>query len=110
MPFLLSLAFLSSYSGFFGVLSNFLSSFISCFLWSLCLLVSRVFLIKPLLHKLELKQSPLVDKAFALAVLLLCKLIRNYKILRITVQPQPHQYDCPLKTRVANYLPTQLHI
>ena len=44
---------------------------------------------------------PPVDKASALPVLLLCKLITNCKILRITIQLQPHQYDFPLKTRVA---------
>ena len=45
---------------------------------------------------------PRVDKASALPVLLLCKLITNCKILRITIQLQPHQYDFPLKTRIAN--------
>ena len=65
---------------------------------------------KPSLHKLELEQFPPVDKALALPVLLLCELIRNCKILRISVQLQSHQFDFPLKTRVANYLLTRLHI
>ena len=43
-------------------------------------------------------------------VLLLCELTRNCKMLRITVQLQPHQFDFALKTRVANYLLTRLHI
>ena len=51
-----------------------------------------------------------MNKALALPVLLLCELIRNCKILRITVQLQPHKFDFPLKTRVANYLLTRLHV
>ena len=35
-----------------------------------------------------------VDKTIALPVLLLCELIKNCKLLRITVQLQPHQFDC----------------
>ena len=50
------------------------------------------------------------DKALILPVLLLCELIRIYGILRITVQLQPHQVDFALKTRVADYLLTRLHI
>ena len=65
---------------------------------------------KPSLHKLELEQFPPVDKALALAVFLLCELIRNCKILRISVPLQSHQFDFPLKTRLANYLLTRLHI
>ena len=38
------------------------------------------------------------------------ELIRNRKILKITVQLQPHQFDFPLKMRVANFLLTRLHI
>ena len=49
-------------------------------------------------------------KTLSLLVLLLCELIRYCKILRITVQLQPHQFDIPLKTRVANDLLTRLHI
>ena len=49
-------------------------------------------------------------KVLALPVLLLCELIRNCKMLTITVQLQPQQFDFPLKTRVANYLLTRLHI
>ena len=37
-------------------------------------------------------------------------LIKYCKILRITVQLQPHRFDFPLKTRVANHLLTRLHI
>ena len=43
-------------------------------------------------------------------VSLLCELIKNCKILRISVQPQPHQFDFPLKTRAADYLLMRLHI
>ena len=39
-----------------------------------------------------------------------CELIRNCKTLKITVQLQPHKFDFVLKTRVANYLLTRLHI
>ena len=49
-------------------------------------------------------------KYLALRVLLLSELIRYCKIQIITIQLQPHQYDFPLKTRVANYLLTRLHI
>ena len=59
---------------------------------------------KPFPHELELYQFPVVDKALALPVLLLCELIKNCKILRFTVQQQPHQFDFPLKMRVAHYL------
>ena len=62
------------------------------------------------LHKLAFKQCPPFDKAVALPVWLLCELIRNCKILRITVQLKPRQFDYPLETRVANYLFTQLHV
>ena len=65
---------------------------------------------KPSFHELELKQFPPFDKAIALPVLLLCELIRNCKILRTTVQLKPRQFYFPLKTRVANYMLTQLHI
>ena len=41
---------------------------------------------------------------------MLSELIRYCEILRVTVQLQPHQFDFPLKTRVANYLLTRLHI
>ena len=49
-------------------------------------------------------------KYLVLRVLLLSELIRYCKILRIAVQIQPHRFDFPLKTRVANYLLTRLHI
>ena len=51
-----------------------------------------------------------VDKALSLPVLLLCKFIRNCKILRRTVQLQPHQFDFPLKMQVENDLLKRLHI
>ena len=116
--FLFSFAFLSPYSAYFGVLSNFLARFsriayVFYFLFFLGRSVSyfsSYFHPKPSLHKLELEQFPPVDKALALAVFLLCELIRNCKILRISVQLQSHQFDFPLKTRLANYLLTQLHI
>ena len=65
---------------------------------------------KPFLHELELEQFPPVDKVLTLSVLLLCELIKNYKILRINVQLQPHQFDFRLKMRAANYLLTRLYI
>ena len=49
-------------------------------------------------------------KVLALPVLLLYELIRNRKILRITVRQQPHPFYFALKTRVANYLLTRLRI
>ena len=88
---------------------TFLSAFLDS-LYALYLLLPAYFRSKPFLHELELKQFPPVEKALALPVLLLCELIRNCKILRITVQLQPHRYDFPLKPRVANYLLTQPHI
>ena len=48
-----------------------------------------------------------VDKALSLPVLLF---IRNCKILRRTVQLQPHQFDFPLKMQVENDLLKRLHI
>ena len=98
----------------FGAFSNFLARFSRLALH--CLLVGffgrsvsfypAYFHSKPSLHELELKQFPPFDKALALPVLLLCELIRNCKILRITVQLKRNQFDFPLKTRVANYLLT----
>ena len=116
--FLFSFAFLSPYSVYFSVLSNFLRRFSRLALRLLPLsffgrsvsFFSSYFHSKPSLHKLVLLQFLLVDKALALPVLLLCELIKNCKILNITVQPQPHQFDLRLKTRVANYLLTRLHI
>ena len=61
-------------------------------------------------HSKPFLQFPPVDKALALLVLLPCELIRNCKILRIAVQLQPHQFDFPLKTRVANYSFIQRHL
>ena len=65
---------------------------------------------KPSLHELELLQFPPVDKALVLLVFLFCELIRNCKILRITVQLQSHQFDFALKTWVVYYLLTRPHI
>ena len=116
--FLFSFAFLSPYSAYFSVLSDFLECFSRLALRPLLIaffgrpfsFFPAYFRSKPFLHELELKQFPPVEKALALPVLLLCELIRNCKILRITVQLQPHRYDFPLKTRVANYLLTKPHI
>ena len=116
--FLFSFAFLSPYSTCFCVPSNFLARFSRL---ALCLLLivffghsvsffSSYFHSNPSLHKLESYQFPSVDKASALPVLLPCELIRNFKILRVTIQLQPHQFDFALKTQAANYLLTRLHI
>ena len=113
--------FLLSRSEYFGVLSNFLARFSRLTLRLLPLVFffcvffffdrsfsfyTTYFHSKPSLHELELWQFPPADKALALLVLLLCELIRNCKILRITVQLQPNQFNFPLKARVANYLLT----
>ena len=65
---------------------------------------------KSSLHELELWLFHPLDKALSLPVFLVCELIRNCKRLRITVQLQPHQFNFPLKTRVAHYFLTQLHV
>ena len=106
-PFYLSLfpisfTLLLPYSAYFSVLSNSLSR--------LSRLVLRLSLLALISHSVSFFHSkhrntnlfPPVDKASALPVLLLCNLITNCKILRITIQLQPHQYDFPLKTRIAN--------
>ena len=95
-----------SRSAYFGVLSNFLARFSRLTLRLLPIVFFFVFFFffdrsvsfyttyfhsKPSLHELELWQFPPADKALALRVLLLCELIRNCKILRITVQLQPNQ-------------------
>ena len=116
--FLFSFAFLSPYSAYFGVLSNFLTHFSRLALRLLLLvffgrsvsLFSSYFHSKPSLHKLESKRFPPVGKALALPVFLFCEFIRNCKIRRITVQLQPHQFDFALKMRIANHLLTRLHI
>ena len=105
--FLFSLAFLSPCSAYFGDLSNFPVLFLNS-LYAFYFLFSfgrSVFFFSAYFHS-----KPSLYKALALLVLLLCELIRNYRIMRITVQLQPHQLDFQLKTRVANYLLTQLHI
>ena len=123
-------AFLSPYSVFlffffffvFGVLFNFLDYFspialrlllLFAFLVAQSLSFHPIFTQNPLSTNLNYNNSlPLskYKKYLALRVLLLSELIRYCKILRITIQLQPHQYDFPLKTRVANYLLTRLHI
>ena len=113
-------AFLSPCSAYFGACSNFLARFsrlalrrlpVSFFGRSVSFYPADMYFhSKSSFHELEFKQFPSFDKALALPVLLLCKLIRNCKILRITVQLKPRQFDFPIKTRVANYLITQLHI
>ena len=87
--------FLSPYSAYSGVLSNFLARFSRLALRILRLVCLFFFLVAQFL---------------SFPVFLLCELIRNCKTLRITVQLQPHKFDFALKTRVANYLLTRLHI
>ena len=109
---LFSFEFFLPYSAYFGVLSNFLVRFSR-----LALRLSRLaffgpsvsffpayFHSKHSLHVLELQKFLPVDKALALPVLLLCELMKNCEIIRTTVQLQPHQFDFPLKTWVANYM------
>ena len=118
MPFLVLFAFLSPYSAYFGAFFNFRAQFSQLALRYVMVgffgrsvsFYPVCFHSKPSFHKLELKQFPPFDKAIALPVLLLCELSRNCKILRTTVQLKPRQFDFPLKTRVANYMLTQLHI
>ena len=106
----------------FGVLFNFLDYFspialrlllLFAFLVAQSLSFHPIFTQNPLSTNLNYNNSlPLskYKKYLALRVLLLSELITYCKILRITIQLQPHQYDFPLKTRVANYLLTRLHI
>ena len=106
----------------FGVLFNFLDYFspialrlllLFAFLVAQSLSFHPIFTQNPLSTNLNYNNSlPLskYKKYLALRVLLLSELIRYCKILRITIQLQPHQYDFPLKTRIANYLLTRLHI
>ena len=106
----------------FGVLFNFLERFspialrlllLFAFLVAQSLSFHPIFTQNPLSTNLNYNNSlPLskYKKYLALRVLLLSELIRYCKILRITIQLQPHQYDFPLKMRVANYLLTRLHI
>ena len=123
-------AFLSPYSVFlffffffvFGVLFNFLDYFspialrlllLFAFLVAQSLSFHPIFTQNPLSTNLNYNNSlPLskYKKYLALRVLLLSELIRYCKIQIITIQLQPHQYDFPLKMRVANYLLTRLHI
>ena len=106
----------------FGVLFNFLDYFSPIALRLLLLfafLVAQSLSFHPILTQNPLSTNlnynnslPLskYKKYLALRVLLLSELIRYCKIQIITIQLQPHQYDFPLKTRVANYLLTRLHI
>ena len=106
----------------FGVLFNFLDYFspialrlllLFSFLVAQSLSFHPIFTQNPLSTNLNYNNSlPLskYKKYLALRVLLLSELIRYCKIQIITIQLQPHQYDFPLKTRVANYLLTRLHI
>ena len=106
----------------FGVLFNFLDYFspialrlllLFVFLVAQSLSFHPIFTQNPLSTNLNYNNSlPLskYKKYLALRVLLLSELIRYCKIQIITIQLQPHQYDFPLKTRVANYLLTRLHI
>ena len=106
----------------FGVLFNFLDYFspialrlllLFAFLVAQSLSFHPIFTQNPLSTNLNYNNSlPLskYKKYLALRVLLLRELIRYCKIQIITIQLQPHQYDFPLKTRVANYLLTRLHI
>ena len=106
----------------FGVLFNFLDYFspialrlllLFSFLVAQSLSFHPIFTQNPLSTNLNYNNSlPLskYKKYLALRVLLLSELIRYCKIQIITIQLQPHQYDFPLKTRVANYFLTRLHI
>ena len=123
MSFLV-LFFLRSFS---RILPIFVSSltFFRVFLDSLYVFYSLLFLVaKSLSFHPIFTQNPLstnlnynnflpltkYKKYLALRVLLLSELIRYCKILIITVQLQPYQFDFPLKTRIAHYLLTRLHI
>ena len=116
--FLFSFTFVSPYSAYFGVLSNFLARFtrlasrllLLAFFGRFVSFFPGYFHSKPSLHELELLQFPPVDKALVLLVFLFCELIRNCKTLRIIVQLQSHQFDFALKTWVVYYLLTRPHI
>ena len=106
---------------FFYVLFNFLERFpqslyvfyFLLFLVAQSLSFHPIFTQNPLSTILNYNNSLVLSKYkkyLALRVLLLSELIRYCKILIITIQLQPHQFDFPLKTRVANYLLTRLHI
>ena len=105
--FLFSYAFFSPYSAYFSVLSDFLPRFLdllynSYFLLSLVALslsFRPIFTQNPFSTNLDYDNFLRLRKAPALPVLLLFELIQNCKILRITVQLQPHQFGFPLKTR-----------
>ena len=122
VPFAVFCFFLFFFCFVFGVLFNFLDYFspialrlllLFSFLVAQSLSFHPIFTQNPLSTNLNYNNSlPLskYKKYLALRVLLLSELIRYCKIQIITIQLQPHQYDFPLKTRVANYLLTRLHI
>ena len=84
--------------------------FTSCPLWSLCPFLSNLFSHKTFSRRTWIITVSSGWKVLVLPVLLPFELIRNYKMLRITVQLQLQQFGFPLKTRVANYLHTRLDI
>ena len=106
-PFYLCLLLFS-----FSYLSPYSTLYPFYFLLSLllCLFLSTLFSLKTFSPQTWIITSSSGWKILALPVLLICELIRNCKILRITVQLQPQQYDFSPKTRVANYLLTRLDI
>ena len=111
--FLFYFAFPSPYPAYFGVLSNFLVRFSQLVLRLLLLVLFFVALslsFHPIFTQNPLSTNLNYDKALSLPVFLVCELIRNCKRLRITVQLQPHQFNFPLKTRVAHYFLTRLHV
>ena len=116
--FLLSFAFLLPYSAYLSVLSNFLARFPRLALRLLLLaffgcsvsFFSSLFSLKTLSPRTWVITISSGWQSLSLSILLLCDLFKKCKILRITVQLQPHQFDLPLKTRVANYLLTRPRI
>ena len=91
------------------ILASFLT-FLRVFLYSLYAIYFLLSLVALLSSPFSLKTlSPrtwMITISSGWPVLLLCELIRNSKILRITV----HQFEFPLQTRIENYLLARLHI
>ena len=78
--------------------------FLSYFLLSL---VALSLSFQPIFTQNPISTNLKYDNFLRLKRLLLCQyyyFTRNCKILKITVQLQPHHFDFQLKTRVANYL------
>ena len=104
--FLFSYAFFSPYSAYFSVLSDFLPRFLDL-LYNSYFLLSLVALslsFRPIFTQNPFSTNLDYDNFLRLTKLQLCRyllfeLIQNCKILRITVQLQPHQFGFPLKTR-----------